>query len=144
MVLGRIDEAVDVAAEANGVEPEVPLIALGGGRRAREAVDGDILDSGGVDLLDPAGGQIGGKRLLRGHAHNIQPQCLAAAALDAENGLRRVIEGEALGGSKGKAEPRMQEAAAADEAFARIFAEHDAVDAGEISDLVPSAGGAGA
>src|SRR5208282_6519168 len=61
--------------------------------------------------------------------------------LDAKNGLRRVVEGEALGGGKGKAQSRMQETAAADEAFARILAEYDAVDAGEISDLVPPAGG---
>ena len=138
-MFGGEDEAVDVAAEANGVEPEIPLIALGGRGGAGEAVDGDVLDGRGVDVLDPAGGEIGGKRLLGRHAHDVEPQRLAAAVLDAEHRLRGVVEGEALRRGESEAELRMQEAAAAHEAFARILAEDDAVDVGEIGVLGPLA-----
>jgi len=41
---------------------------------------------------------------------------------DAEDGLRRVIEGESVRRRKSEAEPRMQEAAGADKTFARAAA----------------------
>src|SRR5262249_51079686 len=119
-----------------GVEPEVPLVALGGRGGAGEAVDGDLFDGAGIDVLDPARRQIFGKLLLGGHAHNVEPQRLAPAVFDPEHGLRGVVEVETFGRREGKAEPRMQEAAPAHEAFARVLAEYDAVDAGEVRVLV--------
>ena len=90
----------------------------------------------GVDVFDPTGRQVSGERLLRRYPHDIEPQRLTAATLDAEDGLRRVVESETFRCGKGKAKPGMQEAAAAHKAFARVLAEHDAVDAVEISVLV--------
>src|ERR1700722_17173926 len=58
--------------------------------------------------------------------------------LDPEHGLRGVVEAKTVGRGEGEAEPRMQEAPAAHEAFARILAKHDSVDAGEIRGLVAS------
>ena len=72
-----------------------------------------LLDGGAVDVLDPAGVEIVGQRLLGGHAHHVEPQRLAAAVLDAEHRLRRVVEREAVRRHEGEAEPRMQEAASA-------------------------------
>ena len=93
-----------------------------------------------IDVLDPAGVEIVGQRLLGGHAHHVEPQRLAAAVLDAEHRLRRVVEREAVRRHEGEAEPRMQEAASAHEAFARILAVEHAVDAGEIDRAVALAG----
>ncbi len=97
----------------------------------------------GVDILDPAGRQVSGECLLRRHPHDIEPQRLTAAMPDAEDGLRRVVERETFRRGKSEAKPRMQEASAADKTFARIFAEHDAVDAGEIDVLVAAEHGPG-
>ena len=107
---------------------------------AGEAVDADVLDRFGLDVLDPAGGEVFGERLLGRHAHHVEAHRLAAAFLDAEHRLRGVVEGEALRRQEGEAEPGMQEAAAAHEAFARVFAVDHAVDAGEIGRLVALAG----
>ena len=87
---------------------------------------------GRIDVLDPAGGQIFGERLLGRHAHDVEAKRLAAAVLDAEHGLRGVVEREAVGRGEGEAELRMQEAPAAHKAFARILAIDDAVDIAEI------------
>src|SRR5262249_61126955 len=89
---------------------------------------------------DPPGVEIIGERLPRGPAHDVEPQGLAAALLDAQNRLRGVVEHESLRCQEGEAEPWMQEAAAAHEAFARILAVDHAVDAGEIGRLVAFAG----
>src|SRR2546430_300908 len=134
--LGGEDEAIDVASEPHRIEPKHPLIALGGRGRRRQPVDDDLLDGFEVDVLDPAGVEVNRERLFRGHAHDIEPQGLAAALLDAENRLRGVVEHESLRRQEGEAEPWMQEAAAAHEAFARVLAVDHAVDAGEIGRLV--------
>ena len=131
-LLGREDEAIDVAAEPHREQPERPLVALGGRGRGREAVDGELLDGLAVDVLDPAGVEIGRQRLLGGHSHDIEPQRLAAALLDAENGLRRVVEDKSLRRHEGERKPRMQEAAATHKSFARVFAVRYAVNRGEI------------
>src|SRR6185437_2556331 len=72
-----------------------------------------------------------------------EAQRLGASFLDAEHRLRRVVEREARRGEKREAELRMQEAAAAHEAFARIFAIDHAVDAREIFGAVTRAGPGG-
>src|SRR4029077_5825558 len=111
----------------------------GCGRR-RQAVDDDLLDGFGIDVLDPSGGEVLGERLFRRHAHGVEAQGLATAFLDAENRLRRVVEGESLRRQKGEAEPGVQEAAATHEAFAGVFAVYHSVDAGEVGRLVAFAG----
>ena len=94
-----------------------------------------FLDRCRIDVLDPAGGEIGGERLLGRHAHDVKAQRLRAAVLDADHRLRGVVERKAVRRGEGEAELGMQEAPAADEAFARILAEDDAVDVGEIGGL---------
>src|SRR6202040_4234617 len=131
-MLGGEDEAIDVAAVADGVETEVPLIAFCRRGGPGEAVDDDVVDGCGIDVLDPAGGEIGGKRLLRRHAHHVEAQRLAAAVLDAEHRLRGVVERKTVRRREGEAEFWMQEARAAHKTFARILAEYDAVDIAEI------------
>src|SRR6516162_6483971 len=138
--LGGEDEAIDVAPEPHRIEPKHPLVALGGCGRRRQPVDDGLLDGFGVDVLDPAGGQVIRERLFRGHAHDIEPQGLAAAFLDAENRLRGVVEHESLRRQEGETEPGVQETAAAHEALARVLAVDHAVDAGEIGGLIAFAG----
>src|SRR5215472_8488916 len=120
--LGGEDEAIDVASEPHRIEPKHPLVALGGRGRRRQPVDDGVPDRFGVDVLDPAGAEVIRERLFRGHAHDIEPQSLAAAILDAENRLPGVVEHESLRREEGKTEPGVQEAAAAYEAFARVLA----------------------
>src|ERR1700722_8984926 len=130
-MLGSEDEAIDVAAVADGVEAEVPLIAFRRRSGAGEAVDDDVVDGCRIDVLDPAGGEIGGERLLRRHAHHVEAQRLAAAVLDAEHRLRGVVERKSVRRREGEAEFWMQETPAAHETFAWVLTEHDAVDIAE-------------
>ena len=130
--LGGEDEAIDVAAEAHGVEAERPCLAARGRGRRREAVDGELLHARRIDVLHPAGFQIVGQRLLGRHADHVEPHRLAAAVLEAEHGLRGVVEGEARRRQEGEAELGMHEAAAAHEALARVLAIDHAVEVGEI------------
>src|SRR5262245_45751929 len=130
--LGCKDEAINVGAEAHGVDAEGPLLAPGDRSRRCEAVDAEILDVLRIDAFDPAGGQIFGQPLIGGNAHDVEPQGLAAAFLDAQNRLRGVVEDEALRRHEGEAELGMEETAAAREAFAWILAVDKAVDGGEI------------
>ena len=51
LLLGGEDEAVDVAAEAQRIDLELPLVAMGDRGCRREAVDGDVLGRGLVDIL---------------------------------------------------------------------------------------------
>ena len=44
-----------------------------------------------IDVLDPARREILRQRLFGGHAHHVKAERLAAAALDAEDGLRGVV-----------------------------------------------------
>ena len=55
-MLGGEDEAIDVAAEPDGIEPEIPLIAFRRRGSGRKAVDRDILQRALFDTLDPARG----------------------------------------------------------------------------------------
>src|SRR5439155_17091682 len=119
LLLAGEDEAIDVAAEAQRIEPEHPLVAPGDRGRRSETVDARRLDRARVDVLDPARGQIFGEALLGRHLHHVEAKRLAAAFVDAEHGLRRVVEGKSAGREEREAEPRMHEAAAAHEALAR-------------------------
>src|SRR5690348_17911517 len=67
---GGEDEAIDVAAEADGVEAERPVVALGERGRGRQAVDLELLDRLLVDILDPARGEI----LARSEEHTSELQ----------------------------------------------------------------------
>ena len=140
LVLGREDEAVDVAAEAHGVKPERPVVAARARGCRREAVDGRVLDAGLIDVLDPARLEISGQRLLGRHADDVESQGFAAAVLEAEHRLRGVVEREARRRREGEGELGMQEAAAAHESFARVLAEHHAVEVVEIGAAVARAG----
>src|SRR5260370_185599 len=101
---------------------------------------GAVWEGLGAEGLGPAGVGGAGKGWFRGHGPGIEPRGLAAAPLDAENRLRGVVEHESLRRQEGEAEPWMQEAAAAHEAFARVLAVDHAVDAGEIGGLIAFAG----
>src|SRR5262249_50470873 len=125
--LGGEDEAIDVAAEPHRIEAKHPLVALGGRVRRRQPFEDDVLDGLGVDPPAPTGLEEIPERLFRGHAHDIEPQSLAAGPLDAENRLRGVVEHESLRRQESEAEPWMQEAAATHEAFARVLAVDHAV-----------------
>src|ERR1700734_1648149 len=103
-MLGGENETVNIAAEADGVKPKTPQVALGRRRGAGKAIDGGLLDGRPVDVLDPARSQVVGERLLRRHTHNVEPKGLAAAALDAEHGLRGIVEREAVRRGKREAE----------------------------------------
>src|SRR5579863_4239514 len=131
-MFGGEDEAVNVAAEANGVEPEVPLIALGDRGRAGKAVDGDVFDGRRIDVLDPAGREVLGECLLGRYAHDVQTHRLAAVAFNAKHGLRGIIEGETLGRGESEAELGMEKAPAAHEALAWVLAKYDTVDIAKV------------
>ena len=93
-----------------------------------------------VDVFHPARRQVFAQALFGRDAHNVEPQRLSAALLDAEHGLRGVVERESLGRHEGEAELGMQEAPAAHEAFARILAVGETVDRRKIRGLVAVAG----
>ncbi len=134
--LGREDEAIDIGAEAHGIDAEHPLVAFrhrGGGG---QAVDDRILDALLVDVLDPAGVDVFGERLLSRHPHHVEAQGLTAAVLDAEHRLRGVVEREAVRRHESETELGMQKASPANEAFARILAVDQSVYIGEIFLLV--------
>src|SRR3569832_19033 len=128
----RKDEAIDVAAVADHVEPERPAFAVGERGRRREAVDRAFLHAALVDVLHPARREVCAERLLRRHADDVEAQRLSAAVLQAEHGFGSVGEREACRRGEGEAELGMHEAAAAHEAFARIFAKDHAVERGEV------------
>ena len=131
-VLGGEDEAIDLAAEAHDVEPERPLVALGGrGRAGKPSIVISSMLFGSMFSIQPEL-RYSGERLLGRHAHDVEAQRLRAAVLDAEHRLRGVVEREAVRRREGEAELGMQEAAAAHEAFARVLAVDQAVEAGEI------------
>src|SRR6266403_444331 len=132
LLLGGENEAVDVAAEAQRVDPELPLIALRGGRCRREAIDRQILGRGFVDVFHPAGIQIVAERLFRRYPHDIEAHGLGAALAHADHGLRGIVQRERIGCGEGEAELGMQEAPAPNESFARILPVDDVVDGGEI------------
>ena len=106
---------------------------------AGKAADREFADAPWIDVLDPAGDQIFRQRLLGGHAHDVEPQRLLAAFLDAEHRLRGVFQREAFRRGEGEAELGMQEAPAAHEAFARILAVDEPVELREILVLVARA-----
>src|SRR6478609_10544532 len=139
-ILRRVDDAVDLAAEPHHVEPKRPLVALGGRGRRREAADHHLLDGLGVDVFDPAGVEILRQGLFGRHTDDVEAQRLRAVVFDAEHRLRRVIEYETLRRGKGEAELRMQEFPSAHEALARVLAEHDAIEVGEVLVLLALAG----
>ena len=134
-MLGGKDEAINVAAEADGVKPEIPLVAFGDSAGARESVDGDVFDGRRVDILDPARSQVFGERLFGRHPHHVEPERLAAAALDAEHRLGGIVERKAVRRREGEAELRVQEAPAAHKTLARVLAVDDAVNVGQIGSL---------
>ena len=82
--------------------------------------------------LHPAGIEVVAERLLGRHPHDVEAHRLRAALAHADHRLRGVVEREAFRRLEGEAELRMQEAPAADKAFAGIFAIDDVVDRGEI------------
>ncbi len=131
-LLGGEDEAVDVAAEAQRVDLELPLVAVRGRRGHRETVDGEVFGRSLVDAFHPAGVEIVGERLFGRHAHHVEAHRLGAALAHADHGLRGVVEREGLGRGKGEAELGMQEAPPAHETFAGVLAIDDVVDRGEI------------
>src|SRR5205085_12667501 len=106
--------------------------AMRGGGRRRETVDGEFFGRTLVDILHPATVEIVAERLLCRHPRDVEAHRLRAALAHADHGLRGVVEREGVGRGKGEAEFGMQEAPAADKAFARLFAKDDAVDGGKI------------
>ena len=130
--LGREDETVDVAAETQRIDPELPLIAAGGRGRRRKAIDGQILRGCLVDVFHPAGIEIIAERLFRRNAHDVEAHRLRAAFANADHGLRGVFEHETLRNLESETQLRMQEAAATYEALAGVFAVDEVVDGGEI------------
>src|SRR3981189_1356538 len=58
------DETIDVGSESHRIEPKYPLVAFGGCGRSLQPVDAGVLDGLGVDILDPAGVEGLGRRLL--------------------------------------------------------------------------------
>src|SRR6202020_1505477 len=113
---------VDLAAEADRIEAERPLVALGGGGRRREAVDRELLDRSRLDVLDPTGVEIFDQRLLRRDFYDIKPQRLVAGLPDAEHRLRGVVEREALRCGECEAELGVEKFAAAYKAVDRVLA----------------------
>ena len=138
--LGGEDEAIDVAAEAQGKQPERPLLAFGGRGRHRKAVDLEFLDAAGIDILDPARLEIICQRLFGRHADKIEAHGLAAAVLEAKHRLRRIVEREAGRRREGEAKLGMLETPAAGETFARVFAINNAIEIGEVVGAVALAG----
>src|SRR6202022_738408 len=125
---GCENEAVDVGAEAQRIDLELPLIAMRGCGGRRKTVDGQILGGSLVDIFHPAGIEIVSERLLRRHPHDIEAHRLRAALAHADYGLRGVVEVEVFRCGEGETEFWMQEAPAANESLARILAIADVVD----------------
>ena len=73
------------------------------------------------------------ERLLGGHTHHVEAEREIAIVAHAEHGLRGVLEREAVGRGERERKPRMQEAAPAHIAFARVLAVRQAVDRGEVA-----------
>ena len=136
LLLGRKNEAIDVAAEAQGIDPELPLIAAGRDGGRRKAVDRELFRAGLVDVFHPARIEIIAERLVGRHADDIEAHRLLAAFAHADDRLRGVVERKAIRRLEGEAELGMQETASAHEAFARILAIDDVVDRGEIGFVI--------
>src|SRR5580700_10724066 len=139
-VLRRENEPIHLATEANGVEPERPLIASRGRGRGRKAIDHQLLDRALLDILDPAGVEILDQGLLGGVGHDIKPQRLRRPVLEAENGLCGVVQHEALGCLEREAELRMEESPAPYIAVDRILAIDQPIEISEIGRPVALAG----
>ncbi len=123
LVLCGEDEAIDFAAEADRIKAKAPRIAIAPlPVTPSKAVDLDLFDRGGIDILDPARLQIIRSASGRRDAHDIETQGEVAAILDAEHRLRRVLQDEAIRRGEGETELRMHETASAHEAFARVLA----------------------
>ena len=129
-------QTIELVADLDDGELEVPFAGARAGDDGRQAVDLDAPHRGAQQTVDPARLDIGLERLAGRRAHAVEPQRLVVAFLHAEHGLARVLEQEALRRGEGEAQPRMREFAAAHEAFIGIVAESEAGDRGEIAGAI--------